>query len=101
MEGNIEFKYNSKEMYSLSDKIVIEFFTPEDIIMRQFDRDFRKLIIIGSGICKAYKYYDSRWRVCLGTLPEGSMIGEQIVLFNSDPVFSLECNLYTTIGMLP
>lgn len=57
-------------------------------------------MIIGSGICRVYRYFDQRWRVCLSKIEEGSIFGEPQVLFNSDPVQSYEAQNYCTLGQI-
>lgn len=66
--------------------------------MKQFDTEFRKVIFTGQGICHVYRFFDSRKRVCLGVLKEGSMKGEICVIFDSDPIYSIEVMSYSTIG---
>lgn len=57
-------------------------------------------MITGGGICHVYRNFDSRKRVCVGTLLEGSVKGETSVIFDVDPTFSIEAMSYCTIGMI-
>ena len=68
--------------------------------MRQYDESFRQLIITGAGVSQVYKYIDSRKRIFLGNLKEGSLVGEIQVIFDSDPTYSIECMSYCTIGII-
>ena len=45
-----------------------------------------------------YRLFDSGKRVCLSVLTEGAMKGEISVIFDSDPVYSIEVMSYSTIG---
>lgn len=49
---------------------------------------------------RVYKYIDSRKRIYLGDLKEGSLLGEIQVVFDSNPTFSIECMSYCTVGVI-
>ena len=66
--------------------------------MRQFDSSFRRLLITGNGHCKVFKYFDSRQRLCLGDLNEGSLVGVTQVLFDCNPLYTVETMSYCTVG---
>lgn len=80
--------------------IDIGFYEPEQELMKQADENFRKVVITGQGICHVYRFFDSRRRVCYGTIKEGSIQGETCVIFDSNPVFSVEAMSYCTIGVI-
>lgn len=69
------FMDRHKEIDFVLERIDISFYEPEQRIMEQFDENFRRLLITGDGICKVYKYFDSRQRLCLGDMKEGSLVG--------------------------
>ena len=94
------FRERKKEMEFLLRRIEINFFEPEQELMRQQDSSFRKVVITGQGICNVYRNFNSRKRVLLGTLVEGSLTGETCVIFNSDPVNTVMAMSYCTIGMI-
>lgn len=81
-------------------RIDIGFYEPEQELMRQFDEEFRKVVITGAGICHVYRSYNSRKTICLGTLKEGSIKGETSVIFDSDPIYTVKAMSYCTIGVI-
>ena len=94
------FRDKKHEIEFLLQRIGICFFEPEQQIMSQYDENFRQLIITGAGLCQVFKYIDWRKRIYLGNLKEGSLVGEIQVMFDSDPVYSIECMSYCTIGII-
>ena len=58
------------------------------------------MIITGAGLSRVFKYLDSRKRIFLGNLKEGALVGEIQVVFDSSPVYSIECMTYCTIGVI-
>lgn len=57
--------------------------------MSQYDESFRQMIITGTGLSRVFKYIDTRKRILLGNLREGSLVGEINVVFDSAPVYSI------------
>ena len=45
-----------------------------------------------------YKYFDTRQRLCLGDLKEGSLVGITQVLFDCNPLYTIETLSYCNIG---
>jgi len=48
----------------------------------------------------AYKYFDTRSRYCLGSLKEGTMLGDREVIFDCSPIYHIESVSYCTIGCI-
>lgn len=68
--------------------------------MKQFDETFRHLLITGNGTCKVWKYFDSRQRLGLGDVRQGSLIGVTQVLFDTNPVYTIETQSYCSVGVV-
>lgn len=94
------FREKQKEMEFILRRIEIGFYEPEQELMRQFDDTFRKVVITGAGICHVYRSFNSKKKVCLGTLKEGSIKGETSVIFNSNPIYTVKAMSYCTIGVI-
>lgn len=80
--------------------INIGFYEPEQKLMEQFDTTNRQVVITGQGICHVFRQIDSRKRICLGTLYEGSIKGETCAIFDSNPTITIESMSYCTIGVI-
>ena len=65
--------------------------------MDQFDTNFRKLLITGNGVCKVYKNFDMQ-RLCLGDLKQESVVGIHTVLFDCNPLYTIETMSFCNIG---
>lgn len=83
------FRDKQDEIEFLLQRIGICFYEPEQQIMSQYDESFRQMIITGTGLSRVFKYIDTRKRILLGNLREGSLVGEINVVFDSAPVYSI------------
>jgi hypothetical protein len=90
----------NEEIDFLLRKLDISFYEPEFKIMSQFQEEFNQLIITGNGFCKVFKYFDTRKRLCLGTIEEGQLLGVPQVLFECKPFYTIETMSYCTIGFI-
>lgn len=68
--------------------------------MEQFDTKNLSFYITGQGGNTAYKYLDSRRRICLGLVPDGTMIGLPQILFENQPMYTIEANSYCAVGSI-
>lgn len=67
--------------------------------MRQ-NHHIHKVSIIGTGFAKVFKYFDSRNRIQLGVLELGLYIGDQQLIFDSLPQFTVETASYCNVGVV-
>ena len=82
------------------EQIELNFFEPEQIIVKQYEKSDRRVFITGAGLCTVYQYQDSRTRICLGFLEQGTMIGEVQCVFDSDPLITVEAGSYCTVAII-
>ena len=68
-------------------------------IMHQFER-FNKIIIVGQGKVRAYKFLDSRIKIPLGCLPDDVFLGDIQVLFQTDATHAVETVTYCSMGIV-
>jgi hypothetical protein len=90
----------NEEINFLLRRLDISFYEPEFKIMNQLDQEFDKLLITGNGLCKVFKYFDTRQRLCLGTMKEGQLLGICQVMFECRPFYTIETMSYCTIGII-
>ena len=103
MENNVQYKSgNDGKNYinDMVDHLEMEFFPPEIEIVKQFDPDHRSVMIIGSGFCNIFKYFDAKNKLNLGTVRQGYIIGESQALHDNEPLYSVETKTYSAIGKI-
>lgn len=58
-------------------------------------------MITSAGTYTVYQYHDSRTRICLGYLAQGSLIGEVQCIFDSAPLVTVEAQSYCSVATVP
>lgn len=70
------------------------------MIINEGDRSQAQLLIMGQGVNTAYKLLDSKTKICMGLIPDGSIIGLPQVMFDFQPTFSIEASSYCSVAFL-
>ena len=70
------FKDNDSLVLFMIGKIDVNFYYPEQEIMKSYDKNFKRVFYTGEGVCNVYQYFDSSNRLCLGSLKKGTIVGE-------------------------
>ena len=58
------------------------------------------MLITSDGKFSIYKYLNSSQRFCLGRVPEGELIGDIQIMFDSNTTYSMEADSYCSIGSI-
>ena len=72
----------------------------EELIVRQSEKSPAPLMIMGEGVNTAYMMMDSRTKICLGLIPDGTMVGLPQILFGCDSSYSIEATSYCSASSL-
>ena len=76
------------------------FFPPEMEIVKQFDDNQKSVMIIGTGHCNIYRYFDAKNKLILGSADQGYIFGESQAIHDNVPVNGMDTRTYCAIGMI-
>lgn len=99
--NKITIFYQQEEVIrAILHRIELNYFEAEQTISRQGEKSAAPLMIMGEGCNTAYMMLDSRTKICLGLIPDGTMIGLPQILFDCENFYSIEATSYCSASSL-